>query len=221
MLDNTNEWAKKWRVLVKAAKRTLSEQGYALEKVPGRGKSNIWRITKDGKTQIASIRTTQDRWIAFPPLNGGTQWKTLDDADLVVVATVDDCASPKAIETYIFPADEIQKRFHDAYHARIEAGQVVTDNFGMWVALDKDKRNIPASIGSGVIDKYPPVAIYGVKEFAPENPNSSVSTEPKTLTQHPETPKTIGEVMALARVQIATIAGVAPEVVKLDLKVEY
>ena len=41
-------------------------------------------------TWIASVRTTRDRWIAFPPLDGGTRWKTLDDVELVLVAAVDE-----------------------------------------------------------------------------------------------------------------------------------
>ena len=92
--------SKKWHLLVEAAKRALEEQGYSMERVPGRGLSNIWKVSKGGKTQVASIRTTQDRWFAFPPLNDGTKWKTLDDADIVVVAAVDDRDDPTAVETF-------------------------------------------------------------------------------------------------------------------------
>ncbi len=81
--------AARWRLLVDAAKQAAGKAGYKLTRVPGRGLSNIWSMEKGGKTQMAAIRTTRDRWIAFPPLNGGTEWKTLDDVKLVVVAAVE------------------------------------------------------------------------------------------------------------------------------------
>jgi hypothetical protein len=49
--------------------------GYALKRQPGRGLSNTWEVTKDGEAKIASVRTTRDRWIAFPPLDGGPAGK--------------------------------------------------------------------------------------------------------------------------------------------------
>jgi hypothetical protein len=215
------QWSKKWHLLTEAAKRALVEQGYSMERVPGRGLSNIWKVSKGGKTQVASIKTTQDRWFAFSPLNDGTEWKTLDDADIVVVAAVDDRDDPTAVETYIFPADEVHARFNSAYSARTKAGQTNKDNYGMWVSLDRDERGIPTSVGSGIVDKYPPVATYQIEELAVTQLRSSSASEVENLPHQLEAPATIGEVMAWAREQVAVIAGVDVEAVKLDLKVEY
>src|SRR3954466_243062 len=113
--------AARWRLLVDAAKQAAEAADYQLSRVPGRGLSNIWNLTKDGKTQVAAIRTARDRWIAFPPLEKGTKWKTLDDVSLVLVATVDSKENPQSIEVYIFPADDVRERFNASYAARVKA----------------------------------------------------------------------------------------------------
>src|ERR1700680_5124194 len=119
--------AKSWRLMVDAAKQAARDQGYTLSRVPGRGLSNEWKAEKGGKTVRASIRTTRDRWIAFLPLEGGTKWKTLDSAQLVIVAAVDSKEDPKNIEVYIFPAKEVRQRFDDAYKARLAEGRSIPD----------------------------------------------------------------------------------------------
>jgi len=155
----------KWHLMVHAAKRGAEAEGYTLDRVPGRGLSNIWTITKNGKSQKASIRTTRDRWFAFPPLEGGAKWKTLDEVEVVIVAAVDDRDEPENVEVYIFPAAEVRKRFDAAFASRTGAGQTVRTNFGMWVALDHDARNIPASAGSGIVDKYKAVAVFPILDL--------------------------------------------------------
>ena len=63
-----------------AAKKGAESQGLALSRVPGRGLANVWKAEKGGKKQLASIRTTRDRWIAFQPLEYGKKWKTLHNS---------------------------------------------------------------------------------------------------------------------------------------------
>ena len=154
--------------MVAAAKQGAEADGYELKRVPGRGLSNIWTITKDGKAQRAAIRTTRDRWIAFPPLAKGTKWKTLDDVAVVIVASVDSKEEPENIEVYIFPADEVRQRFDAAYAARVKDRLVVRDDFGMWVNLDLDKRAAPTAVGSGIIMKYKPVAVFSIEKLLAE-----------------------------------------------------
>ena len=69
------------------------------------------RDYKDSRTQVASVRTTRNRWFAFPPLDDGKRWKTLDNAKLVLVSAVDDPAEPKNVDVYLFPAGEERKAF--------------------------------------------------------------------------------------------------------------
>ncbi|MER8800173.1 hypothetical protein [Mesorhizobium sp. M0998] len=213
----------RWRLMVGAAKKAAEAQGYSLARVPGRGLSNIWNITKDGKTTVAAIRTTRDRYIAFPPLKGGTKWKTLDDVETVIVATVDSKDDPENVEVYIFPADDVRKRFNAHYAARSKEGQTIKDNFGMWVGLDRDNRGIAASVGTGILDHYKRVAVYAISDLLGDNPHEEAGRE--EVEHAPETVEpslsTIAEVMAWARDRVAQLAGVQVEAVKLDLKIEY
>ncbi|MER8365130.1 hypothetical protein [Mesorhizobium sp. M1348] len=213
----------KWRLLVEAAKRAAEAQGYSLTRVPGRGLSNIWNITKDGKTTTASIRTTRDRYIAFPPLEGGTKWKTLDDVETVIVATVDSKDDPENVEVYIFPAEDVRRRFNAHYAARSKEGQMIKDNFGMWVGLDRDNRGLAASVGTGILDHYKSVAIYSIPELLAANPQEEADSEEPEHSPEAVAPglSTIAEVMAWARDRVAQLAGVRTEAVKLDLKIEY
>ena len=200
------------RLLVDAAKKAAKGEGYKLQRVPGRGLSNIWDMEKDGKIEKASIRTTQDRWIAFPALEKGTKWKTLDDVDMVIVAAVDSKENPKNIEVYIFPASEVRKRFDAAYAARIKDGQINYDGFGMWVALDEDLRGIAASVGSGIVKQYPQVAVYSI-EVPPLSAVPTANQPPRTeigatINKGDVQLDTIAEVMAFARKRVAEIAGI-------------
>lgn len=219
--------AERWRLMVLTAKKGAAESGLALEKMPGRGLSNVYWAAKGGKRVSVAIRTTRDRWIAFPPLEGGTKWKTLSDVDLVVVASLDSKEAPKNVEVYVFPADEVRKRFDQAYKARKAAGHTMKDNFGMWVSLDLDKRDVPAAVGSGIVEKFKRVASYPIaallaeREEAEPTPEVSEKTSPtgSESVQPPMT--TISKVMDWARQRVAEIADVDVEAVKLDLKIQY
>ncbi|WP_420967904.1 hypothetical protein [Bradyrhizobium sp. B120] len=212
----------KWHLMVQAAKRGAEAEGYTLDRVPGRGLSNIWNITKDGKTQKASIRTTRDRWFAFPPLENGAKWKTLDEVEVVIVAAVDDRDEPENVEVYIFPAAEVRKRFDAAFASRTGAGQTVRTNFGMWVSLDHDARNIPASAGSGIIDKYKAVAVFPIPDLlagaepaaaaALEEVEADTVEDMGALDNDP--PLTIAE----AKRRLALTFGVTPANIKITVE---
>ncbi len=213
-----------WQVMVDAATRGLEEKGYQLTRMPGRGLSNVWSVARGGVTQKASIRTTRNRWFAFPPLAGGTKWKTLDDVDLVVVASVDSQDKPANVEIYVFQADEVRQCFSAALAARKAAGQTVRDDFGMWIALDTDTRNVPTSVGSGLAEKYPAVATYSLASLeADEKARPAVAAPSASLSVREESqkPESIADVLSRARQRVAELAGVSVEAVKLDLKIEY
>lgn len=211
--------------MVDAAKNAMEAQGYTLARVPGRGLSNIWNITKNGKTQAASIRTTRDRYIAFPPLESGTKWKTLDDVEMVIVATVDSKENPENVEVYLFPADDVRKRFNAHYAARSKNGQTIQDNFGMWVGLDRDDRGLASSVGTGILEHYKQIAVYSIADLLATKPHDVADDEETTsdTAEGPAAPdiSTIADVMAWARGRVAELAGVQIEAVKLDLKIEY
>ena len=225
MNDLTNSETR--RLLIEAAKRAAAKQGYAMKRLPGRGLANIWDVTKDGKTSTACIRTTQDRWFAFPPLDGGTRFKTLDDVDLVFVSAVNDQQNPTKAQVYLFEADEVRKRFREAYEARAEAsrrGQ--PDGYGMWIGLDVDKRDTVSSVGSGIAQAFPAVAEYPLLELSKEAASGTTAEEEgddySGFVAEPTAEFTnIGDVMSFARGQIARLAKVGPNQVKLQLNIEY
>jgi hypothetical protein len=213
-----------WRLLVESAKRAMESAGYGLHRVPGRGLSNLWLFEKNGKRGSASIRTTRDRWFAFPPLDGGSKWKTLDDVDVVLVAAVDRPDNPSDIEVYIFDADVVRSRFKAAYEARVKAGHRVKDNFGMWLKLDRDDRGLPTSVGSGLADYRPPVATFPIADLLGEREGGLAPPSAPTLApQSAGLPSsdTISHIMATTRERVAELAGVRLEAVKLDVKIEY
>jgi hypothetical protein len=199
--------------------------GFNLSRVPGRGRSNVWNIEQGGNTKRASIRTTKDRWFAFPPLKQGAKWKTLDDVDTVVVAAVDDRNDPRRVEVYLFEAPEVRNRFDAAYKARTGAGLAVKDNFGMWVNLDEDNRCIPASVGAGLANVHKPIAVFSLDDLIREEVvRDEADAEDEAISQgepaHASPPCTIAEVMHWARERIASLSGVRAEAVTLSLKIE-
>ena len=157
------------------------------------------------------------------PADGGAKWKTLDDVELVVIATVDSKEAPQKVEIYILPASDVRKHFDAAYKARTAAGHVISEDFGMWVGLDPDQRGRASSVGAGIIKQHKPVAAYSIKELlsSTKEDDQDEPTSGDQLEQHGGQAETIADVMAWARRRLAQIAGVRVEAIKLDLKVEY
>ena len=208
-----------WQLLVNAAIRALTEAGYVPQRQPGRGRANVWTVEEGGKQQRVSVRTTRDRWFAFPPLDNGAKWKTLSDVDIVVVAAVDDPDDPNRIEVYRFDATEVRERFDTSYAARIKAGRSEPDNFGMWVGLDVDNRGLPASVGSGLASDHAPIAVYSLDQLIPENRDAAPDGAEDGEDLEPS-PGTIAAVMKQARGRIAALSGVDIADVKLRCSIE-
>ena len=211
--------SRKRNMLVEAAVRTLEEAGLAPGRMPGRGRSNTWRIEEDGQQKRVSIRTTQNRWLAFPPLEGGTRWKTLDDVDAVVVAAVDAPDNPRHVEVYRFNAKEVRRRFDAAYAARREAGHVLQDNYGVWVCLDADDRGIAASAGAGLAQAYPRIARFSL-EGLPVQDGARPEAAPAGSALASREAQNFAEILDQARERIAGFLGVGVESVRLDCRIE-
>lgn len=215
-----------WRLMVSAALQGAKAAGYTMKRQPGRGLSNTYEMTKDGKTQIASVRTTRDRFIAFPPLDGGKKWKTLDTADLVLVSAVTDPANPQSVDVYLFPGDAVRKRFNASYAARIEAGHTVRDDFGMWVMIDKGDDEIISQVGHSLALDYPAIAHFTLDELEaelePETRQMAAETAPESeegfAVEAGPVLKTVADVLSFAREKIAALTGMPADSIKLDLK---
>ncbi len=222
-LDKLESESAKWHLMVDAAKQGAERAGFKLYRLPGRGLSNVWSLEKAGQGRVTSIRTTRDRWIAFPPLVNGTKWKTLDDVELVLVAAVDDKERPKNVQIYLFEAAEVRQRFDAAYSARVEAGNVLRDNYGMWIALDTKPPGPANSVGSGLADKYKPIATFSLEALVKSGiANEVAALEPDLETpagqietrDDAEPPLTIAE----AKRRLAISLGVSPSSIKITVE---
>ena len=95
----------------------------------------------------------------------------------------------------------------------------------MWINLDRDDRGIAASVGSGIAEKYAPIAIYEIGDLLADAEIDVDEDTEEAEVSHRETGeasfKTIPEVIAWTRQQIAIIAKVKTDAVRLDLKIEY
>jgi hypothetical protein len=215
-----------WRLMVDAALQGARGQGYELKRRPGRGLSNTYIMTKDGGSQSVSLRTTRDRWVAFPPLDDGKRWKTLDDVDMVLVSAVDNRLNPQNVEVYLFPGDEVRKRFNASYAARVGAGHTVRNDYGMWVPLDKGLDDVPSQVGHSLAVDYPPIARFTLneleagmerqtKEMVEE---ASVQVEEVAQSHDGAVLATVADVLTFAREKIASLTGMPADTIKLDIK---
>jgi hypothetical protein len=206
--------------LREACMRAMREQGFDLKRLPGRGLAYNFECTKAGLSQTAAFKTSRDRYIAFERAPGQEKWKTLEDVDVVVVATVDAVVSPQNVEVYLLPTAAVKARFDDAFVARKAEGHLSLGKYGMWLYLDRDMRPVAAAVGSGLAEAYRPIARYSIADLDGSANESGESTASVEEDDEVMTPTTVGEVMAFARQRIAEIAGVRIEAVKLDLKIE-
>lgn len=136
--------------------QTLEEKGYKVSRIPKIGKSSVRKITKDGKSQVVSIRTSQDQCIAFPRLKDDSGWKTLDDVDMVVAVSVDDKDQPRNALVHFLDGDDMRDRFNRTYKARIDNGRSIPLGRGVWLYLyvpESDEKPDYVGAGAGLVNK--------------------------------------------------------------------
>jgi hypothetical protein len=142
-----------------AAVSALETDGWKVARVAGSGKSSVRRITKGSTSKIISIRTTQDRSIAFPRIEDDKSWRTLDEVDAVVAASVDDKENPHFANIHLLPGDEMRDRFNRTYAARKKAGHVIPVGRGVWLSLYTPESKSPVHlVGAGAGLDHPPFA---------------------------------------------------------------
>ncbi|WP_372781572.1 hypothetical protein [Phenylobacterium sp.] len=144
--------------LRRTAIKELEKQGHQVERIPRAGKGSLRKITKDGVSQTVTIRTSQDTWIAFPRNANDTGWSTLEDADLVLAASLDEKGGRYA-NFHLMDADDIRARFDRARAARLRANHVMPAERGIWISLYNQEADEPVSmVGAGAGLKYPAFA---------------------------------------------------------------
>lgn len=187
---------------------TLQKGGWTVERVQGNGKASVRRITKGGKSQLVSIRTTQDTWIAFPRTRDDKDWVTLSEVDAVVAVSLDDPHDPKFVKVHMIDGKEMLERFNRAYAARIKAGHRIPVGRGVWVPLYIRETNHPRYVGAGAGLKYPPIATV------PLEPEAQLELEKKAASGEDETPLSIAE----AKRRLALSLGVDPAGIKITVE---
>lgn len=189
------------------AEESLRKQGWKVERVAGVGTS-VRKITKDGASKTITIRTTQDTWIAFPRTPDNKRWKTLNDVDAVVAASVDDPSDPKFALIHMLDGDDMRRRFDRAYKARLAAGHKIPNGRGVWLSLYRDEGNDPIQlVGAGAGNVYPPL------DRVPMNgAGAAPATEPADLPG--DGPLTIAE----AKRRLAQTLGVDPSSIKITVE---
>lgn len=123
----------------------------------------------------------------------------------------------------MFTQDDVRQRFVAAYKARMDAGHIHNNDYGMWIVLDTDTRRIAASVGSGIADHHKPIAVYSLDSLLLSEVNENqAETESGggDNAQRSSDPTTIAEVMQWARERLAEIAGVHVDAVRLELRLE-
>ena len=186
----------------------LEKDGWKVERERGSGGSSVRRITKGAQSLLASIRTTQDTWIAFPRTTDDKNWRTLDTVDAVVPVSVDDRDNPRFAKVHLIKADEVRARFNRAYKARKEAGHSIPEGRGVWVSLyGKESKNPVSYIGAGMGLKFPPFATV---PLASEQ-IAAAAVEDDESAQTTDRPLSITE----AKRRLALTFGVEPENIKI------
>jgi hypothetical protein len=156
---NTPEKVTMKTALFGAAISALERDGWKVERVAGSGKSSVRRITKGKESKVVSIRTTQDRSIAFPRIEGDKSWRTLDEVDAVVAASVDDKEDPHFANIHLLPGEEMRDRFNRTYEARLKAGHTIPVGRGVWLSLYANESFSPVHhVGAGAGNKHPAFA---------------------------------------------------------------
>jgi hypothetical protein len=158
-INTTPEKLPMRQFLRNAAINALEGDGWKVERVARSGKSSVRRITKGNVSKVVTIRTTQDKWIAFPRVKGDTAWRTLDEVDDVVAASVDDKENPRKAYVHLMDGDNIRDRFNRAYKARKDAGHSIPVGRGVWVSLYEKEQKLPVQlVGAGAGLEFKPIA---------------------------------------------------------------
>ena len=205
------------RALIASALEVLKRDGWNVGREASKVKGRVRRISKNGQTHLAAIRTSQDGWIAFPRNRRDTKWVTLNDVDVVVAAAIDP-AQPKVAQVHMFDAKELRARFDRAYDARKKAGHSIPLGRGIWISLYHEESDDPVNrIGAGIGLANPPIARVPL----PESDASGASRAPvppysaeAVAAQNEFEPLTIAQ----AKVRLARTLGVDPTNIKITVE---
>ncbi len=167
----------------------LKANGWNVERILGAGKSSVRRISRGNVSGVASIRTSQDTWIAFPRNPQDTGWVTLSDVDYVVAASVDNGREPKLAKVHLISAHEMRQRFDRAYAARKSAGHNLQLGRGVWISLYLPEAKDPVNrVGAGAGLANAPITRVPLRGGAGELAAPAQTLMPAPLPPGPVSP---------------------------------
>ena len=213
----TNISASPAKVALRRRLRALGEQalrkeGWTVEPA-GVGKSSMRKISRGPITKLATIRTSQDTWVAFPRNDTDSGWSTLEDADVVVLSSVDQPVAAGRLKAHVIDADTVRAHFDRAYAARVAAMHQIQKGRGVWIALYEKEAKSPTNlVGAGLGLLFP-----AVMEETIEISDAATSTEPQveTASTKPVHQLTISEAKAL----LARSLGVSESAIRISVDV--
>ena len=131
------------------ATEALARHGFEVqEPVKGTGGARL-KATRDGETVLVLVRTSTDRWVGWMRDAKG-RLKGLDEADLVVVAALDNPAKPDAVEVLAFAPEVVLEAFEANIAARKAHGGSLSASSPVFVCLDETRKEKPASVGGNL-----------------------------------------------------------------------
>ena len=197
------------RLLLAAGQALLMQLGYQVEDRSRRRRA-LWHLRRNGVLERADVRTTRDRWFGCTRSDDGG-WPALAGVDKVLVIATDDRHRPREIQLYAFPAHKVHERLDAAYAARSTAGVKTGGGFSLWIGLDATDSARPTRVGCGLGDEHPPIA----RRPLDDDPPQPGAEAPTGLAPQ----RTIAEVKAAAAREIAAIAGVPPDSVRIEVRI--
>ncbi len=192
----------------------LRKEGWAVEPA-GVGKSSMRRISRGADVKLATIRTSQDTWVAFPRNDTDSGWSTLEDADVVVLASVDNPVAANHLKAHVVNADTVRAHFDRAYSARVAALHQIQKGRGVWISLYEKEAQSPTNlVGAGLGLLFPAVVEEVIN---PDNAKSVAAIEQAVGSEMPElfSRLTISEAKAI----LARSLGVAESAIRISIDV--
>ncbi len=128
-------------------------RNFKLEAViaPGRPPDAYFRCQDDdGESFEVAVRTAKNGRLAFRRKGDG--WKTIDEADFVLIASFGDDEAAKSVDLYYIDAQTAVAALDEAYAALSPAKKKAKGTFPVWVSIEdvKEGRKAP---GSGMINQ--------------------------------------------------------------------
>lgn len=186
----------------------LKQKGYSVEVLKGTGGARL-RLGKEGKTILALVRTSSDRWLGWMRKQDG-EWRGMRDGDLIIAAVLDSEEKPTKAEIYAFDPADVQKAFNNNLAAREANSPNLKKTAPIFVCMDETEAKNAANVGSNLKAKA---------QWKLELPLDAAPPAEEVPISMPKTKETKESFAARVRQEFADLIGVEVESVSVEFKV--